>query len=245
MQKTVSPQRHHNTPRGPEPCEATQRQCKYGEHFPSQQEAESAFNQQMGGDTPVAITKTPTAIPREHIVNRPVVNISDEKRDVLNAAGYSTPTMYELDSKKSAGAFSDAITASAKDHKFGASVYVYPTEEYEDMRLFVSDDGSVGYAIKDDGDIVSVYSMPDSKYQKSVYSSILMATENGGTKLDCFDTVLPGMYEKCGFEETERLQWDDQYMPEGWDKETYKKFNNGEPDVVMMEFRGFKPENFR
>jgi hypothetical protein len=35
-----------------------------------------------------------------------------------------------------------------------------------------------------------------------------------------------------------RLKWDDQYKPEGWDYELYKKYNNGRPDVVFMAYDG-------
>ena len=40
-----------------------------------------------------------------------------------------------------------------------------------------------------------------------------------------------------GFEETNRLPWDEQYAPEDWNKEVFAKWNNGEPDVVEMELK--------
>lgn len=234
-------QQIHITPDGPKPCTAEVRACKYGNHTTSWKEAEAMFAAEMGGEV-ATVTKTKHVFPQELLKNRPTVALSPEKRQHLAAANLPTPVMRELDAKEAAPAFSDAITASAKGHKYGASVYVYPVEEYEQMRLFVSEDGSTGFAIKDDGDIVSVYTAQDSPHKGAAYNNILTAVENGGTKLDCFDTVLPKIYNRCGFEEYERFQWDDQYMPDGWDKETYKKFNNGEPDVVMMKYTGFDPK---
>jgi hypothetical protein len=60
------------------------------------------------------------------------------------------------------------------------------------------------------------------------------AISAGGKKLDAFDTILPEFYGTHGFVEAARIPWNDEYAPEGWDKETFKDFNNGEPDVVMM-----------
>lgn len=235
---------YHLTPDGVKDCTARIRNCEYGGHTDNFKEAEAQYDYQMTEKhgAVATLSKPKSIISEEYIQSRPKFSLSDEKRKHIAKAGYATPEMYELDAQKDAGAFSNAITASAKDHKYGASVYVYPVEEYKDMRLFVSDDGSTGFALKSDGDIVSVYSMQDSQYKGSAYNNILTAVEQGGTKLDCFDTVLPKIYNRCGFEETERLTWDDQYMPDGWDKETYNKYNNGEPDVVMMEYTGFKPE---
>ena len=31
-----------------------------------------------------------------------------------------------------------------------------------------------------------------------------------------------------------RVKWNDTYAPEGWSKETFGKYNNGEPDLVLF-----------
>ena len=51
-----------------------------------------------------------------------------------------------------------------------------------------------------------------------------LATELGGTKLDCFDTVLPKIYGAAGFVETGRDPWNEEYKPEGWNYDTFKAF---------------------
>lgn len=138
----------------------------------------------------------------------------------------------ELDStdKASAQKFADTLQKSKDASVNGAAVYVYPVEDYQGMKLFISESGQSGFALKSDGDIVSVFSM-DKGSGRSIMETAIAA---GGKKLDAFDTILPEFYGTHGFVEAARIPWNDEFAPEGWDKETFKKFNNGEPDVVMM-----------
>jgi hypothetical protein len=138
----------------------------------------------------------------------------------------------ELDStdKPSAQKFADTLQKSKDASVNGAAVYVYPVEDYQGMKLFISESGKSGFALKPDGDIVSVFSM-DKGSGRSIMETAISA---GGKKLDAFDTILPEFYGTHGFVEAARIPWNDEYAPEGWDKETFKDFNNGEPDVVMM-----------
>ena len=138
----------------------------------------------------------------------------------------------ELDStdKASAQKFADTLQQSKESSPHGASVYVYPAEDYQGMNLFLSDSGKSGFAVKPDGDIVSVFSMERGS-GRSVMEAAIAA---GGKKLDAFDTILPEFYGDHGFVEAARIPWNDEFAPDGWDKQTFKKFNNGEPDVVMM-----------
>lgn len=154
----------------------------------------------------------------------------------LRALGKTTPDLYEVHPEDSS-AFYDKIMDLQKGNKWHASVYVYPVEEYKDMRVFLASDGESGIAIKKDGDIVSVFSSPIARDRQSANSMIATAVSLGGKKLDCFDTVLPKIYAQEGFVEVGRDSWNDEYKPEGWDYETYKGFNNGRPDVVYMEYR--------
>ena len=39
----------------------------------------------------------------------------------------------------------------------GEQVYQYSPEKYAEMRTFLTDDGKTGFAIRNDGDIVSVF----------------------------------------------------------------------------------------
>lgn len=153
------------------------------------------------------------------------------------AEGKSTPTMYEI-SPEHAGFFRDRMNQLKENNKYHASVYVYEEDEYKTMRMFITDDGEAGIALKEDGDIVSVFSSKRCRHKSPVYSMLATAVDQGGRKLDCFDTVLPKIYAQQGFVEVSRIQWDDQYKPEGWEYETYQQYNNGRPDVVFMEYKG-------
>jgi hypothetical protein len=159
-------------------------------------------------------------------------------RNALDSAGgkdrpFDAPKFHELEkSPKSPIAFHRLITESKSKSEFGASVYAYTVEEYADMRLFVSEDALSGFALKGD-DIVSVFSMSDAAVGHALMQ---MAVSVGGRRLDAFDTVLPYLYAPHGFRAVARLRWNEGRKPEGWDKKTFAKFNNGEPDVVFMVY---------
>ena len=63
-----------------------------------------------------------------------------------------------------------------------------------------------------------------------------MATAEGGRQLDCFDIYLTKIYEAHGFKPVAKMKWNDEYIPEGWNKDNFKDYNNGEPDVVFMVY---------
>jgi hypothetical protein len=146
--------------------------------------------------------------------------------------GITVPKFYELEqgNAQNAQRFSEAITASKQaSGDMGAAVYVYPVEDYQGMRLFLAEDGLSGVAVKPDGDIVSVFS------QGGAGRSVMeLAVAAGGTRLDAFETILPEFYAAHGFVASSRLPWDDTQAPEGWNKEAFAEFNNGEPNVVFM-----------
>jgi hypothetical protein len=154
---------------------------------------------------------------------------------VLKNNGVDAPSYLEIDNSDSASVqkFADMIQESKESSQWGSSVYVYPNEDYANMRLLIAKDGKSGAAVKKDGDIVSVFSHSDSKAGRAVLEAAIAA---GGTKLDCFDTVLPSYYAAHGFKAVSRLKWDDSQAPENWDKSVYGKHNNGEPDVVFMAY---------
>jgi hypothetical protein len=157
--------------------------------------------------------------------------------NALQAVGISTPEIHEVDRPD---LFALAIQGSKANNPSAASVYVYPVEEYSAMRLFLTSSGKSGFAIKPDGDIVSVFNYdPDNK--GVVHAMLPLAVQLGGRKLDAFDTVLPKLYGMHGFRAVARLPWNDEFSPEGWNKQDYRAYNNGEPDVVFMVH---DPENF-
>lgn len=149
----------------------------------------------------------------------------------------AAPKFFELD-KRGAALFQDAIQSSKDASPFGAAVYVYPLEDYQGMRLFLTQDAKAGFALKGD-DIVSVFAGPE---QRGAANAIMqLAIQEGGRRLDAFNTVLPKLYGVHGFKTVARTVWNDEFAPDGWNKSTFQPFNNGEPDVVFMVY---DPEYF-
>jgi hypothetical protein len=69
---------------------------------------------------------------------------------------------------------------------------------------------------------------------------IVNAVKEGGITLDNYDYLVP-YYSKFGFVPVAKVRWDDAQAPPDWDKKAFKKFNNGEPDVVAMAYHGGDP----
>jgi len=154
-------------------------------------------------------------------------------KNAFARAGLSAPTVFEL-SQGNASTFFNKIS-DAKKGKDAAAVYIYDQEEYEDMRLFLTEDGMAGFALKGD-DIVSVFKHPDSQDKGVAQALIGLAVQEGGRKLDAFDTVLPAFYSLQGFKVVSRTPWSDSEAPSDWSKNHFKDFNEGEPDVVFMVY---------
>jgi hypothetical protein len=151
-------------------------------------------------------------------------------KNALGEVPAAAPKFFEM-GPDGAKTFRDSIQSSKEGSLFGASVFVYDEADYADMRTFLSDDGKAGFALKGD-DIVSVFAGPE---QRGAVNSILqLATQEGGRRLDAFDTVLPVLYAMHGFKPVARVKWSDDAAPDDWNKETFKEFNNGKPDVVFM-----------
>lgn len=114
------------------------------------------------------------------------------------------------------------------------------------MDLYLSEDGQSGIAVKPNGDIVSVFA-GDNAPRGSGYTLMLLAIQNGGRQLDCFDTHLPDYYSLIGFKPVAKMKWDDEYIPEGWNKENFKDYNNGEPALTAgrrhVVFMAYDPNN--
>lgn len=160
---------------------------------------------------------------KEYNPDQPRIPAGDPRGGQWTSVGGGTAARQFKESN--AQAFRKALDGNL-DPKYDAFVTKYTPEEYQEMgaRTYVHDDGKTGFAIKPDGDIISVFS-GNGRGRLALQAAI----ELGGTKLDCFDGFLPGFYSTFGFEEYERWTWDDQYAPDRWN---YAKL--GRPDVVLM-----------
>ena len=154
--------------------------------------------------------------------------------DALTKAGVSAQPYVELEpTTEGTKAFSDLVRKVNANSKFGTAVYVYSDADYAKKRLFISESGKSGFALSSDGDIVSVFSESGSREGRG---AMILATQMGGTKLDCFDTILPVYYAAHGFKAVARVPWNDEFIPAGWDFDAFGQYNGGRPDVVYMVY---------
>lgn len=155
-------------------------------------------------------------------------------KNALAVAGVDAPKFLELTAgPASAKLYHRLISEAQKANKAGAAVYVYDKKDYADMRLFLTEDGLTGFAIKGD-DLVSVFKHPTSEARGVAIPLARMAVWLGARRLDAYDTVLPYLYSTAGFKVASRVKWSDEAASDNWDKTEFSAFNNGEPDVVFM-----------
>lgn len=159
-----------------------------------------------------------------------------EIKKIFEEGGMPTPSFNQLkkNDNKAIDTFKNAI-AKAKQSLGGYGASVELKDDYTDINLYLSEDGESGFGIKPNGDIVSVFSNNKAEGGRSHYM-LEMATAEGGRQLDCFDIYLTKIYEAHGFKPVAKMKWNDEYIPEGWNKDNFKDYNNGEPDVVFMVY---------
>lgn len=164
------------------------------------------------------------------------IETPDKIKSIFEGAGISTPSYnkLKLNNQQSIDTFKKAI-AKAKQSLGNDGASVELKDDYTDINLYLSEDGESGFGIKPNGDIVSVFS--SKKVKGRAHHLLEMAIyEGGGRQLDCFDIYLTKIYEAHGFKPVAKMKWNDEYIPEGWNKDNFKDYNNGEPDVVFMAY---------
>lgn len=164
------------------------------------------------------------------------IETPDKIKSIFEGAGISTPSYNKLkvNNQQSIDTFKKAI-AKAKQSLGNDGASVELKDDYTDINLYLSEDGESGFGIKPNGDIVSVFS--SKKVKGRAHHLLEMAIyEGGGRQLDCFDIYLTKIYEAHGFKPVAKMKWNDEYIPEGWNKDNFKDYNNGEPDVVFMAY---------
>ena len=126
------------------------------------------------------------------------------------------------------------MTTAMADHPLGPQVTIQKPENLQDAKLYRTEFGG-GFAIKPDGDVIGVFQGANAP-PKTIYATLQLAIQQGGKKLDAFNTMLPDIYETVGFKPVSKIAWDDTQAPDGWSKENFAKYNNGEPDLVFFVY---------
>lgn len=142
-------------------------------------------------------------------------------------------TPIDLRTEHDPSSFYTKIGEAKESNPYGAFVTQHEIEDYAKMRKFLNDDGTVGVAVKDDGDIVSVFKNRKNKSRGAVSSILLTALENGGTKLDNYNGELSRMYLAHGFIPVARTAFVDEYAPPDWNYE-----RDGRPDIIFWAHNG-------
>ena len=173
-------------------------------------------------------------------VTRPVLQ---ETIDSLKAAKVSAETFGATKFKSVTPRQFKAAVVNASPQirggqRVGLTLSGYDLADYKKMQLFLTADGLTGYAIKADGDLVSVFNVGRSGAGMDAVMDGVW--RNGALKLDAYAVVsdefpngfLNTRYEEMGFEEVSRSPWDAQWAPDGWDEAV-----SGTPDVVYMKLK--------
>lgn len=184
--------------------------------------------------------------------SRPVHRTDATHRELIRRTGYSIDYRPGI-GKGQGGSSADVARGnlSAKEfvaiagknkagHKFGSSVDVYAANDYAGYDLLVVRDGehTATASISPDGEIGAVTKSPGGSAElvETVFQAAI-ATGNVAW-LNCYDTVLPGMYADKGFSAIARIKQDPSQRPPDYVEKDYAKFNNGSPDLVFMRFTG-------
>ncbi|RZO82970.1 MAG: hypothetical protein EVA65_15620 [Oceanococcus sp.] len=135
---------------------------------------------------------------------------------LLEKHGITAPAIAELPNTGAAAAvFLKAIKHAKRVNDFGAAVHAYRLPDYLGMRLFLSEDGTSGFALKGD-DIVSVFNTKGSPNKRFTVPALMLAVQEGGRRLDAFDTGLGDVYAALGFRKVASVPWAEKHKPAGW-----------------------------
>ncbi len=133
--------------------------------------------------------------------------------------------------------FHKAIGKAKEINQHGAFVTQHSIEDYREMRLFITIDGTAGIAITKDNNIVSIFNGGE---KRGVLKTLLpVAIENGGNRLDNYNSPkLSAMYELYGFNPVSKVKFNSKFAPDDWNYE-----RDGEPDVVFWIHNGDSAED--
>jgi hypothetical protein len=163
------------------------------------------------------------------------LRIGDEELDATRIERPNLEPVYEI---TDAALYHQLISDAKAANKFGSSVYVYPLDDYKKYRLYITETGTAGVALTPTGDMVSVFRHPTEPKPEAIPSLIATAVEDGATHADAFDTILPHIYARFGFEVVSRMSFNDEFAPPDWDYNLYKRYKDGRPNVVFLARTG-------
>lgn len=161
-----------------------------------------------------------------------VVLLSEAARKTFEQRGVVPAEFASADN----AAFSSALTAARDaDTRNGWAVTPEPGAKLDQRgaRSFLAGNGTSGFAITPDGDIIGVFSNKAAGAPFGMTQQILpLAVANGGVKLDCYGGRLVSLYERNGFVPVARVKFDPAQANPGWTPD------KGSPDIYFMMHNG-------
>jgi hypothetical protein len=145
------------------------------------------------------------------------------------------PNVYEIQDGE---AYRKMQESSLVNNEYRDSVTVHTAEEYNQMRMFISEDGMTGVTLDKDGHLGGGFSDPGSGRPNDIAQLLIIGIKEGATNAEAFDTILPDYYSAFGFKAVSRVAFNEEEVPKNWDYATYSRFNNGRPDVVHFVWDG-------
>jgi len=164
----------------------------------------------------------------------------DKKIKITSPKFKGVQTIYEI---TDGDVYREMLIKSLEDNPHSASVTVHSAEEFGNMRMFITEDGSTGVTLTKEGFLGGGFSM---SRPQNLPQLLILGIKEGATTAEAFDTVLPDYYTSFGFKAVSRTAFNHKYRPlvkngnavKDWDYETYKEFNNGRPDIVFFIYDG-------
>ena len=156
--------------------------------------------------------------------------LSGQAKDTIRSRGVAF--VEARDASADSAAFSSALDeARASNPKNGWAVTPKSEREIREngVRVYMDDNGSVGFGIAPDGDIEAVFANKSKGAPNRATASLIpQAIAAGGTKLDCYGTGLVILYAQHGFIPVARVAFNPEYANDGWDA------SKGTPDIYFM-----------
>jgi hypothetical protein len=142
--------------------------------------------------------------------------------------------------------FLELMLESLKQSPWSACVTLNSIEELNSVRKFITEDGSTGLTLSNDGTMGNGFSNPNYKRPFNLSQLLVLGVKEGAIMFDAFDTILPSYYSMFGFKAVARIPFNDEYKPlikngkseKDWCFKQYEKFNNGRPDVIFFVYDG-------
>ena len=181
-------------------------------------------------------------------VDSGVVRVSQELAEAQSKRG--TPVYPVVNTTAEPKSFEQALTDGRNsDPKNGWCVTPKTAGDLQsdNVRTFMSESGTTGFGIAQNGDIVAVFKNKNSGPKKALNTLMPIAIEQGGDRLDCYGEGLVGVYAQYGFVPVARVEFNPEYANDGWTPDKgnpyiYFMVHNGDPANVVAEKMGTYPK---